>query len=209
MTAAPDRLGAAFVGSYPDQTALVRAVSIPDWVDRNFLRGDPYAFRHGSYQEFVFQCGASFGVDPNAVFCLGSGAIGLSLNPSKISDGQLKPFDEQSDLDVALISDYHFELAWRELRHQAHPAYGPTDSGLQAHLSWQRKRLFDGAILTNLLLPLLSFGPAWQLGLIQVEQTAAEQVGREISVHFWVFRDYWSVRSTVARSLLDCRAALR
>ena len=43
---------------------------------------------------------------------VGSAAIGCSLNPVK----NFKPFDSASDVDVAVISNYHFTVAWRYLR---------------------------------------------------------------------------------------------
>ena len=51
-------------------------------------------------------------VDPHNMVMTGSAAVGFSLNPHK----NLRPFGEHSDIDLAVISQYHFDLAWRWLR---------------------------------------------------------------------------------------------
>src|SRR6266404_2211903 len=52
------------------------------------------------------------GVDPAALLFVGTSALGLSLRPSN----DFKPFDESSDVDVAVISNFHFVVAWRYFR---------------------------------------------------------------------------------------------
>jgi hypothetical protein len=51
-------------------------------------------------------------VDPACLIVVGGAAVGNSLNPGK----NLKSFDAESDIDVAVISHYHFTVAWRYLR---------------------------------------------------------------------------------------------
>lgn len=50
--------------------------------------------------------------DSDAIFIVGSGNWGYSLNPEKI----WTPFHGQSDVDVAVISQTLFERTWEELR---------------------------------------------------------------------------------------------
>ncbi|MBT1620002.1 hypothetical protein KK090_12120 [Curtobacterium flaccumfaciens pv. poinsettiae] len=195
---------------YPDQAEIVSADPLFDWIDRRFLRADPFAFgNEENFRQFALACSSSFGVDPNGVFCTGSGAIGLSLNPEKVADGQLKEFSETSDLDIALISEVHFESAWRNLREKSHPALVPeAEPSLRDALEAQRVRFFDGAILANRLAPYLEFGADWLTKNVQIEESAAIALNREVSVHYWIYRDYWSVRSYVANSILECRSLL-
>jgi hypothetical protein len=194
------------MSAYPSQEAVLLANPLFDWIDQDFLRNDPYAFQGADFQKFIFTCSQAFGVDPNGVLCTGSGAVGLSLNPEKIEGGRLKVFGRDSDLDIALISEVHFEQAWRSLRAQAHPAVvSEMESGLTGAISHQKKRFFDGAILTNKLLPYLEFGAEWQRSHVKVEESAALALGREVEVNYWIYRDYWSVRSYVANSIVKCR----
>lgn len=196
------------VAGYPDQTEMLGASRVFEWIDRHFLRCDPYAFQGADYQEFVLTCAASLGVDPNGVFCIGSGAVGLSLNPSKISNGHLKLFDGSSDLDVAVVSEVHFERAWRSLRERAHPALDEMERELANAMGHQRKRFFDGAILANKLLPYLDFGEEWVSALVKVSESAAKALDREIDVNCWIYRDYWSVRSYVANGIVKCKESV-
>lgn len=197
------------LAAYPSQTEILGATDVFDWIDRNFLRCDPYAFRGANFQEFVLTCVSSLGVDPNGVYVIGSGAVGLSLNPSKISGGRLKGFDGSSDLDVALVSEVHFERAWRNLREQAHPAsVDEMEQELADAMGHQRKRFFDGAILANKLLPYLDFGEVWVSSLVKVSEVAAKALDREIEVNCWIYRDYWSVRSYVANGIVKCKESV-
>lgn len=198
------------VADYADQAEIVAAAPVFGWVDRSYLRCDPYAFRDADFQDFALTCSSALGVDPNGVYCIGSGAVGLSLNPEKMAGGLLKAFDASSDLDIAVISEVHFERAWRSLREQAHPAIaGELESDLRDAMSHQRKRFFDGAILANKLLPYLEFGESWVGSLVRVAEHAATALGREIDVNVWIYRDYWSVRSYVANSIIKCKEKLR
>ena len=58
------------------------------------------------------ELGKRIDVDPACIAIVGSGATGFSMNPNK----QFKPFDKQSDVDVAIISSLHFSIGWRYLR---------------------------------------------------------------------------------------------
>ena len=102
-------------GTYPTQTDLLTANPLLDWIDENFLRSDPFAFRDVGFRPVVALIRRELNVEPNGIYCVGSGAVGYSLSPNKMRPTGLKPFDESSDLDLAIIEIY-FELAWREIR---------------------------------------------------------------------------------------------
>jgi hypothetical protein len=191
---------------YPTQQDLLGADPLLEWIDRHFLRNDPYAFQSSGFKDFALVCASALGVDPNGIYCLGSGAVGLSLNPNKMTGSTLKTFDASSDLDIALISEVHFEQAWRDLRSKSHPAaVGELEHDLADAMSHQRKRFFDGAILTNKLLPHLEFGNVWVSQLVRVSEMAAIALDREVDVNCWIYRDYWSVRSYVATGVMKCK----
>jgi hypothetical protein len=52
------------------------------------------------------------GVDPCNLFIVGSACVGCSVNPYK----DWNAFDAESDVDIAVISSHHFDLAWRTMR---------------------------------------------------------------------------------------------
>jgi hypothetical protein len=64
------------------------------------------------YNEWRKHLAEKIDVDPCAIALTGSASVGISLNPNKSFRG----FDERSDIDVAVISSYHFEIAWRFIR---------------------------------------------------------------------------------------------
>lgn len=193
----------------PTQDDLLKADPVFEWIDRHFLRPDPFAFATANFQEFTLKCAAEFDLDPNGIYCIGSGAIGLSLNPGKISKGSLKTFDDESDLDIALISEVHFETGWRNLRERAHPALNEMEGNLVDAMRHQKKRFFDGAIVANRLLPQLDFGPEWIRASLRISEFVAREFGREVAVNFWIYRDYWSVRSYVANGIIRCKERLK
>jgi predicted nucleotidyltransferase len=58
-----------------------------------------------------------------------------------MTNGHLKAFDSESDLDIAVISARHFELAWRELLVATQPHLTEISEEVEKNLQWQRKRL--------------------------------------------------------------------
>ena len=200
------------MSTYPDQDEILGCADheIPRWIDKRFLRADPFAFSHSSgnlFGEFVHESADAFEVDPNGIFCVGSGAVGLSLSPNKIRTNQLKRFDKDSDIDLAIISSFHFEQSWRDLRIAGHKAYGSIPSkNLLARLDHQRARMFDGAIVANRLLSRLSFGPSWLAAHKRLQLDWTDRIGLsgKGGINLWIYRDYWSVRSYVADGIMKC-----
>lgn len=190
---------------YPSEADLLLAEPLLPWIDEHFLRVDPFAFRSVGFRPFVQMAVDEFGVDANGVFLIGSGAVGLSLNPSKIQQGRLAEFRVESDLDVALVSEVHFETAWRDLRRAAQPTLAATSSNLTKNLDWQKKKFFDGAIIANKLLPELSFGSPWLTAGVRMSERVATLLDREVEINYWIYRDYWSVRNYVAKGVVECR----
>jgi hypothetical protein len=198
---------------YPSESDLLEVKELPTWIDRNFLRMDPYAFDSAVgnlFPEFVHDAAQAFEVDPNGIYCIGSGAIGLSCNPNNVREGHLKVFGDGSDLDVAVISQFHFDQAWRDLRVLAHTAYTPSTSKiLRGKLDHQRSRLFDGAIIANKLMTRLTFGPGWSPHRLRLQLEWRDRLGLSGKVNLWIYRDYWSVRSYVAEGIQKCVEKLR
>lgn len=191
---------------YPTQDELLAADPLDEWIDEHFLRSDPVAFEGVGFWPTVATVARLLEVDVNGIYCVGSGAVGFSLNPQKVMDGDLKPFDEHSDIDLAVISEVHFESAWRDLRRAAQPLLqSEMEAELAENLNWQKKRFFEGIILANKLLPHLEFGPSWLSGINQIEEAIAIDLNRSIPLNVWIFRDYWSLRTYITKSALLCR----
>ena len=73
-------------------------------------------------------------------------------------------------LTLPLGPSAHFETAWRDLGVASQPTLEERNQLIQEHISHQRKRLFDGAILTDKLLPVLSFGNEWISSIVKITE---------------------------------------
>jgi hypothetical protein len=175
------------------------------WIDTHFLRGDPFAFRNLDFRPIARFIATNLDTEPNGVFCAGSGAMGWSLNPKKVTgDGKLKAFDSGSDLDIAIVSAPHFETAWRDLRRSTQPTIVPR-AKLRRNISWQRDRLFDGVIVATHVLNDLSFGQEWTKALVRIGQEIDTTLGAHHKANLWIYRDYWGLRNYVAAGFVSCR----
>lgn len=183
---------------YAQWDTIPRNGDVLDWVDENFLRPDPFAFSEEFWRKFTLKCSRLLGVEANGVYCIGSGALGYSLSPGKMRGSEPKLFDEESDIDLAIISHRYFEDSWRHLRSISHPAQEALDKEFRENIKWQKKRLFDGAILVNHFVEYLPYGEVWLRGMSQLAQMVSVELGREVEIGLWIYRDYWSVRNYVA-----------
>lgn len=126
-------------------------------------------------------------VDPSELVIVGSAAAGRSLSPYK----NLKPFDEGSDVDVAVVSEHFFSVAWHHLR-RVDLALDPlTPAQKAAVVAHRTKFIYWGCIATDKLLPILPFASTWmsvRSQLAQLEPT----VGRDIN--FRVYKDFAALR---------------
>jgi hypothetical protein len=119
-------------GTYPTQADVLTAKPLLDWIDENFLRPDPFAFRDVSFRPVVALIRRELDVEPNGIYCVGSGAVGYSMSPKKVRPTGLKPFDESSDLDLAIISEMPLALRGgqgnhrRATRRAGQPRGGPA-----------------------------------------------------------------------------------
>jgi hypothetical protein len=127
-------------------------------------------------------------VDPACITIVGSAATGASLNPSK----NFKLFDEASDIDVAIISPYHFAIGWRYLRMN-----GARRLRVDARtrIAWDEhvnRYIYWGTLATDRLLGVLPFGLQWLTATSDIAQIAPT-IGR--SVNLRIYTDYDSLRA--------------
>jgi hypothetical protein len=97
------------------------------------------------------------GIDSNAMCIIGSAGLGFSLSPYK----NFKKFDHTSDIDVAIISHYYFEISWHALRNIGSRLYtlDPKQRiAIQEHVN---RLIYWGTIATDKILIVLPFGRKW------------------------------------------------
>jgi hypothetical protein len=152
-----------------------------------------------SYIDWKAELGDQIDVDPRAIAITGSAGVGVSLSPSK----GLKPFGAESDVDVAVVSAYHFEIAWRHLRSMgAANRMGLSSRQREAVRDHVSRLIYWGTIATDRILEILPFARGWVVALSHmsgIDPTA----GRDINAR--IYRDFESLRLYQLRSVQMAR----
>lgn len=137
-----------------------------------------------SYIRWRHQVAAELGVDPMAIQLVGSARLGYSINPKK----DFKEFDEESDLDIAVISTELFDTAWGELRNII------EHQRFDSKKSYLRKLVFDECIALDIVLPYLSFGEQWSRSRDGFTQSLGESL-QKCAINYRLYRTHKSLRS--------------
>lgn len=123
-------------------------------------------------------------VDMCSVVFVGSSSTGFSLSPHK----DFKEFDDASDIDIAIVSYHHFNVAWRWMRQVD---LSTLNSEVKRHIQEHRKHfIFDGTIATDYILPHLPFGKLWGEVLSNISKESVF-AGREVK--FRLYQDHKSL----------------
>lgn len=177
-------------------------LSPEDFVSHRLIDRVPAVFSDRSaYIAWKAQLAAGLEVDPYGVILVGSACTGYSLSPQK----NFRDFHAKSDFDVAVVSDQHFDEAWRFLRDlgaRIHKLPGPTKRAVNSHRSGH---VFDGAIATDAILEHLPFGKTW-VPVLEAMTLADPADGRKVKVR--LYRDLFALRSYQRRGVEDARTRL-
>lgn len=94
-----------------------------------------------------------YDLHPNDVLVVGSGKLGFSIAPSK----QYRPFSDESDLDVVIISERLFDIVWQDVHRYF------NQGGYWEHANAFQQYLFRGWLRPDKLPPdhKFPFGKAW------------------------------------------------
>ena len=138
------------------------------------------------------------GVDPSAVIVTGSSAFGVSLNPHK----NYKIFDERSDIDVAVISDFHFVQAWHSMRNLGSSLFKLAPAAQQAVRDHSNRLIYWGTIATDKILEIMPFSEQWSRA-IEEQSKVLPTVGRKINAR--IYRDHASLREYQVNNLKALR----
>lgn len=142
--------------------------------------------------------GEKIEVDPRDIVLTGSAAVGYSLNPSK----KFKRFDYNSDIDLGIVSNHHFDLAWRYLRHRRVEWLTISRAIKDAIKDHKSNYVFSGTIAADRILPLLPFGIQWQKALDDMSKSAPT-AGREIKLR--IYKDFECLRYYQCNSVRSAR----
>jgi len=177
-------------------------LSSDDYVSHRLIDRVPVVFSDRSaYITWKKELAAGLKVDPYGVILVGSACTGYSLNPYK----NFRDFHERSDLDVAVVSDQHFDEAWRFLRDLGARVHKLPTAAKKAVNSHRSGHVFDGVIATDTFVEHLPFAKTW-VPVLEAMTLAAPANGREVKVR--LYRDLFALRSYQQRGVENARARL-
>jgi hypothetical protein len=163
--------------------------------DSTYLFADPASYR--VYRDLV----ASFVSPAEAVAIVGSGNWRYSLNPDK----EFREFGGHSDVDVAVISETHFQNLWEEMRTNHRMYFYRLDPNRRTRLRRNGENVYAGFI-----------SPAWipnraphrTLAYKKLLNRLSDRSVRFLSVKMFFFKnidealDYYTRGFTMARKAL-------
>ena len=163
----------------------------------------PYIF-HDDQELFIdwkITLAQKLQVNVASIILVGSSCVGLSLNPYK----NYRSFNQSSDIDIAVVSDYYFNEAWRFFRNLGVRIHSLRPKEKQIIDEHVRKYIYWGTIATDHILPLFPFGRKWQQALLEMSQVCPTQ-GRELKIR--LYKDFESLRGYHINNLIDLRSYL-
>jgi hypothetical protein len=184
-----------------DALELIKAKKADAVVSDVLLERIPFIFSESweAFREWRLRLSELIDVDPCDIFFTGSSAVGFSLNPNK----GFRDFDDGSDIDLAVISPHHFDIAWRFIRAQRR---SKIDQRLwDSILEHKSKYIYWGCIASDRILPYLPFGAAWLSALTIM---AAEGITRDRTLRLRIYRDVASLRSYQASNIQSLKASI-
>lgn len=166
-----------------DLQRLPADIVISKWI----LENVPFIFHDDRqhYLEIKSLLSKQLNVDSCSILFVGSSSVGFSLSPSK----NFKKFDEKSDIDIAVISHYYFDVAWRTIRNidYSHQTYS-----VQKVIDDHRNRLiYWGTIATDKIIGLLPFGEKW---LKAIESLKSDKLFEDRKISFRLYQDHEALR---------------
>lgn len=154
-----------------------------------------------SYILWKHRLGELIDVDPLSIGLVGSAAVGASLNPYK----NLKPFDDDSDVDVSVVSGHYFNIVWRWLRGLGPERYGYAPSAQDWIKEHRQRLLYWGVIATDRLLPLTPLATIWVTALASISKLPPIN-GREVNIR--LYADFDALRAYHVNSIRQLRQNL-
>lgn len=150
----------------------------------------PYVFDNDlvAYIQWKEKLSKLIKVDSKSIVLTGSSAVGISLNPHK----NFKPFDDTSDIDIAIISSYYFDISWHYLRNIGTERFR-FKPVVQNSIEEHRKRLiYWGTIATDEIVQILPFGIDWLKAMDEMKKVSPTL---DKDINFRIYKDFEALRS--------------
>lgn len=159
-------------------------------VSKWLVERTPHIFENDNleYIKWKEELSRRLNIDSKAIIFTGSSSCGFSLNPRK----NYREFSETSDIDLALISNHHFDIAWRTLRNIGTKIFDLTPKQKNSYYDHINRLIYWGTIATDKILELLPFGNEWSIQLMELSQLPPAN-GRVINIR--IYKDFESLRA--------------
>jgi hypothetical protein len=173
------------------------------FIEDQFFDRVPHIFQsdRAIFAQWKRELGERIEVDPACVTIVGSGATGFSMNPNK----NFREFNDQSDIDVAVISAHHFTAGWRYLRMNSSRRLSVN---ARTRIAWDEhvsKYIYWGTLATDRLLGILPFGMQW-LQATSHMSGVRPTIGRTVNLR--IYTDYDALRAYQVQSAKSLRENL-
>ncbi len=163
----------------------------------------PYIFSENRelYLRWKHELSKKINVDSAAILLTGSSAVGISLNPNK----NYSPFSDASDIDIAIISDYYFSLAWYFLRNLGASRYSYSQTIKQSIDDHVKRYIYWGTIATDKIISILPFGKAWTIAINEMKKITPT-IDKDIKLR--IYKDFECLRYYQSSCLKKLRNTL-
>lgn len=119
-----------------------------DILNKYIFSGEPYIFsgNTGLYSQLKSKISEHFSIEITKIFMVGSAKLGFSIARKKL----WKNFDDNSDIDMVIISESVFDCFWQELSDLSNSFYARSEQDEKKYNSFL-KYFFRGWIRTDFL----------------------------------------------------------
>jgi hypothetical protein len=163
----------------------------------------PFLFKdnHESYLKWKHILSEKILIDVACIVFTGSSCSGISMNPNK----NFKLFDQESDIDLAIISQTHFNEAWVYMKSLGSKQISLSPDESEMIKQHKKSFIYDGTIATDRILNRLPFGKKWFLSFGSMSKQAPT-FNRVIKCR--IYRDFESLRDYHTKNLKNLRDQL-
>jgi len=160
----------------------------------------PHVFDNNriNYIEWKEKLSKKIGIDGKSITFTGSSCTGFSLNPNK----NFKFFDDESDIDIAIISDHYFDISWHYLRNLGSQIYKLSPEQKASVTDHVNRLIYWGTIATDKILEILPFGTFWFKEL-QSMSSCQPTDGRDINIR--IYKDFESLKAYQVNNIIGLR----
>ncbi len=148
-----------------------------------------------NYNDFKLYISKRLGVHYNDIAIAGSAKLGFSVNPKK----KFKLFNEESDIDVVIISQELFYLFWKEYLEDSYSPIGIEKIGKISFGIFRKYIFLDGFRNEN------KFFRQWEVKTKGFEKDLQLLFGIENDIHYRIFESWDSAQKYYVNGIDKCK----